>query len=224
MTYFFERNFDKERMRTALASGQNGDALQADDTSFQDANERSRQQGFDDGYKQGRLDGRAEVEVERAAERDTALGQLAECCQRLRGDAEKHRQALEQEMLEFATLACEKVLPDLIQAQSSDRVFAEIRRHVSLAMGSPNLTIRISEATYQKHGAKLEAALKASASTTEIELSVDDQLAEGDARMAWQNGTMAYSYEQVCALILDALRSVRNAASKPKKERMPEDV
>ena len=224
MTYFFERNFDEERMRTGIAIGQNGDAVQADDTLLRDADERARQQGFDDGYRQGLLDGRAELEVERAAEKDKALGQLAKCCETLCGDAENHRQVLEQEMLEFATRACEKVLPDLIQAQSSDRVFAEIRRHLRLAMGSPKLTVKISEATYQKHGAKLEAALKTSASTTEIELSVDDQLAEGDARMAWQNGMMEYNYERVCASVLDALRSVRKAASKPKNERMPEDV
>lgn len=224
MTYFFERNFDEERMCTAIATGQNGDSVQADDTLLRDADDRVRQQGFDDGYRQGRVDGRAELELERAAEQDTALSELAKCCATLCGDAEKHRQALEQEMLEFATRACEKVLPDLIQAQSSDRVFAEIRRHLRFAMGSPKLTVKISEATHQNHGAKLEAVLKTSAATTEIELSVDDQLAEGDARMAWQNGMMEYSYERVCASVLDALRSVRKAASKPKKERMPDDV
>ncbi len=224
MTYFFERNFDEERMRAAIAVGQNGDAPQADDTLFRNAEERARQHGFDDGYQQGRLDGRAELEGEQATEQDTVLGHLAKCCETLCGDAEKHRHVLEQEMLEFATRACEKVLPELIQSQSSDRVFAEIRRHVRLAMGSPKLTVTISEATHEKHGAKLEAALKTGSSTTVIELLVDDQLAEGDGRMAWQNGMMEYSYERICASVLDALRSVRKAASQPKKERKLEDV
>lgn len=224
MTYFFERNFDQERMRAGLSVGPNGDAFETDETLSRDAKEQARQHGYDDGYKQGRLDGRAELQGEKLVEEEMALGKISKCCETLYRDAERHRQTLEQEMLEFATQACEKVLPHFIHSQSSDRVLAEIRRHLRLAMGSPKLTVTISEATRERYGAKLEVALKTGSSTTEIEILVDDQLAEGDARMEWQNGMMEYSYERVCASVLDALVWARKAVSQPKNERITEDV
>ena len=210
MTFVFDRNFDEELLREAIVIGDGVAGAEERDALLRDAEDRARQEGFEAGRQVGHAEGRAELEAQHFASRDAALRAIVKGCEALCKEAENHRRTLESDMIDFALTTCEKVLPELIRSQSSDRVVAEIRRYLSLAMGSPKLTISMSEAAFEEHGATLEQALVEQAATTAIKIAVDDELAVGDARMEWQNGTMQYSFERICGAVLNALRSVRH--------------
>ncbi len=224
MTYLFERNFDEEMTLEAKTNVPGNGMLAESHTRAQNDLDLARSEAFEAGHRQGMLDGRAAFEADQQSGQTNALDTIARHCETLCQDAATHRDALETDMVAFALSACEKVFPELILSRSSERAAAEIKRFLTLAMGSPKLRIRMSESTFEEHGSAIEAALSLQSSTTAIEISTDQELADGDARMEWQNGTMEYSFERLCNTVLSALRSVQITDTKHEISGRPADV
>lgn len=211
MTYLFERNFDEELALEAKGSTPGEGVLAESHVHLQNNLEAVRSEAFEAGHSQGVLDGRAALEAEQHSSQSTSLDVIARQCEALCQGAAQHRDALEADMVAFALSTCEKVFPELIDSRSTERAAAEIKRFLSLAMGSPRLRIQMSEKTFEEHGPAIQAALAGQSSSTAIEILADQDLADGEARMEWQNGTMEYSFERLCNTVLGALRGVQAA-------------
>jgi flagellar assembly protein FliH len=112
-------------------------------------------------------------------------------------------------MLDFALATCERIMPELLRTRSADRAAAEVRRCLSIAMGSPRIRIFLSRPVLDLHGKGIEEAILGRHAGTVVELAADPALAPGDARVEWDNGVMEYSFGRIAEQVLDALRRTR---------------
>lgn len=210
MTYIFNRDFDAERDRER----DGGDAAPAPRPMFTEEDLRSAErlacaEGFETGRERGRTEALAEAEAARASERQEALLALAGRVEVFCAEAAAHRAALENQMIEFALMACERVLPELMRTHSKDRAAAEVRRCLSLIMCSPTIRVFLSRGALETHRPAIEDALRDRHDGTQLELAADPELVDGDARVEWDSGVMDYSFGQITEQLLEALKRTR---------------
>ncbi|MGP1355317.1 hypothetical protein [Roseicyclus sp.] len=208
MTFIFDNNFD-----AGPGAGQQkpdcARTLTFTEQELREAERTARAEGFEAGRRHGRSEALAEAEAARTAERHEAVLALAARVDTLCAEAAKHRAALEGQMLDFAVATCERLMPELLRTRSTDRAVAEVRRCLARASGSPRIRIYLSSAALELHGPAIEEAARDRHEGVELVLAADPALADGDARVEWENGVMEYSFGQIAEQVLDALRRTR---------------
>ncbi|MDG4648635.1 FliH/SctL family protein [Roseibacterium sp. SDUM158017] len=208
MTYIFDRNFDVERDGEPRQAPCAARPMFTED-DLRAAERLARAEGFEAGRSRGRTEAEAEAGAARAQERQDALLAIAGQVETFCRDAAGHRAALECQMLDFAIATCERLIPELLRTRSVDRAAAEVKRCLSLAIGSPRIRIFLSRAVLDLHGAAIEKAILERDEGTKVELAADPALADGDARVEWDNGVMEYSFGRIAEQVLDALHRTR---------------
>lgn len=213
MSYVFDRDFDREldherqeaeRRARACYSPEDLEAALAD----------ARAAAFAEGHAAGRAEGIAESQASSEALRSEALGALAPQLERLIGEADRHRAALEAQVLDFTLSVCEQVFPEVL-GRSRDRALDRVKKTIGLALGSACLRIMLSERALPLLRPEIERAARDIGLQARVELATDPALSEGDVRMEWDNGFMEYSFAGICDRILSALRQARAGTSEP---------
>lgn len=203
MTGIFERNFDQELMQggplAAASLGANGPALEKMKKQLQD-------EAYANGFRAGQAEAHQEAEANLANRQQVALETLAGSLAELRDGTDAHRAAVEHQLLEFALNTCELVLPEILNATSKQRAVDEIKRCISLAGGVSTLNVTVSETVMRDHGAAIAAMLDGPGESTRITVQADMAMNDGDARVAWQHGSMTYSLPRITQSILTAVR------------------
>ncbi|MEL6312492.1 MAG: FliH/SctL family protein [Pseudomonadota bacterium] len=202
MTGIFERNFDQELMQGApLAAA----SLAADSLALEKMKKHLQDEAYTNGFRAGEAEARQEAEANLSNRQQAALETLVNSLAELRDETDAHRQAVEHQLLEFALNTCELVLPEVLSATSKRRVVDQIKRCITLAGGVSTLTVTVSETVMRDHGAEL-ANLGGSGEGTRITVQADPSMEDGDARVAWQHGSMTYSLPRITQSILGAVR------------------
>jgi flagellar assembly protein FliH len=206
--YVFERDFNSDRSDDGEASFDSSTPIYSE-SDLRAAEQTARAEGFEAGRSVGRSDAMEASEAIRAEEKHDALLSLAARMETLCAEAGAHRNALEAQMTDFALVTCECVMPEILRTRSADRAAAEVRRCLSLVMGSPRITVFMSQRALDMHRAAIEDTIRNRHADVEVKLATDPALDDGDARVEWDNGVMEYSFGQIADQLLDALRQMR---------------
>ena len=211
MSYIFDRDFDSEidrerqeaeRLRRACYTPEDMEA----------ALSKVRDEALREGHAAGRAEGLAEARASAEALRAEALGALGPQLEQLIGAADRHRAALEAQVLDFTLSVCEQVFPEVLHGCSRDRVLDRVKKTIELALGSSCLRIMVSERALPLLQPEIEQAAQAGGLEARLEIAADPALSEGDVRVEWDNGFMEYSFADVCDRILTALKVARGGA------------
>lgn len=210
MNHVFTRDFDLElahedqEARRAARACHTPEELDA-------AVQAARAAAFADGMAAGHADGLAEAETANAARKVAALEGLQPQIQGLVQAADTHRAALEAQLLDFAMSVCEQVFPELLRHRAHDRALAQVRRALSVGLGSATLQITLSPDALELLRPDLEAAILETGLQGRVEMRADACLVAGDARVTWDSGFLEYSFTSICDRILHVLREARTA-------------
>lgn len=212
MSYIFDRDFDRELDRERQEAERRARACYTPE-DLEAALADARAEAFREGHAAGRAEGMAESRVSSEALRAEVLGTLGPQLERLIGEADRHRAALEAQVLDFALSVCEQVFPEVLRSRSRDRALDRVKKTIELALGSATLRITLAERALPLVRPEIEQAAQAIGLKARVELAADPALPEGEVRMEWDNGFMEYSFAGVCDRILTALRQARAGAS-----------
>ena len=196
MNCIFETDFDAER-----APARAGSEISAGEAAARAA--ASRDAGYAEGYAAGLASARAEG----AQDLQGALGAVSRGLDALHEGAAAHRAAMEAQALDFARAACERLAPELVAALGGTRAVAEVRRCLALVVGSARIDVALSPAALERHGEALGRALEAAGPDGRARLRGDPSLADGDARVRWEDGEMTYSMGDALGGLIGALRA-----------------
>lgn len=212
MTSVFARDFDLE-----MAEEQERQAYEARATvtpeELDAAIAAALAEGYEAGHAEGRAEGLGEAAGDRALRDTEALEALGPRLDALFSVAAEHRAALETQTLDFVLSVCEQTFPELIRDRARDRATSQIRRTISMTLGSPKLRIFVAPAAEPTLRPMLEDDLDRRGYEGVTEIAADPGLVEGDTRVEWDNGFMDYSFAAVCDRLLAALRRSRDAAT-----------
>lgn len=212
MSYVFDRDFDSELDRERQEAERRARACYTPE-DMEAAIAKVRAEAFRDGHTAGRAEGLAEARSSAERLRAEALGVLGPQLEQLIGAADRHRTALEAQVLDFTLSVCEQVFPEVLRSRSRERALDRVKKTIELALGSSCLRIMLSQQALPLLQPEIEQAARAIGLEARIELSADPALSEGDVRMEWDNGFMEYSFAAVCDRILTALKQARGGAS-----------
>ena len=205
----FDRDFDRELAEERRAVAQVDKARHSDEALLAAVAEARAE-----ALAQGRAEGRAEAEAEaRAAEAEalsTRLGQIAQRLDEMIAARDTHRAALERQLLGYAAVTAEKVLPEILDARAHARALAQIRRGLRLGLDAARLEIVLPEGA-EPLRAEVARLVEAQGLAGRAVLRTDPALAPGDARVAWEGGRLDYSFAAICDEILGTLRAIARA-------------
>jgi flagellar assembly protein FliH len=179
----------------------------------------ARAVAFAEGRCAGHSDGLAEAATADEARRVAALEALIPQMMAVMQAADTHRAVLEAQVLDFALSVCEQVFPELLRHRAHDRALAQVRRALSVGLGSASLQVTLSPAALKLLRDDLDSTIVDIGLQGRVEMRADPDLADGDVRVTWDSGFLEYSYAAICERILRVLREARSAAPTPYLER-----
>lgn len=212
----FARDFDAEiageRSRSADTS-----PSEAEIAAMVDA---AREQGRDEGVRDGREQARLEFEGSVSAMRVAALDALAPRLDRLIKDQDAHRARVEAELASLLYAICENAVPHVLERHGGEYLRGEINRIVRRAQGSRWLEIRVSP----EHRGDVEAILRGllpdCSEQRDLRVLADRSLGTTEIAAGWQGGSSRWSHERLCRAILEELS--RDLPASPSAEEKPQ--
>lgn len=210
------QNFDEDPAKAARRASA-GKSYDEDET--REMVRAAYERGMREGRSQGHAEGRAEAEGEMDAALAESLQATAAQLDELARGAGDHRAALEAQVLEFTLSVCDAVFPELVAKMSAERVGAQVRRALKMAIGSQAIRIRLSPQTKDVLARELGHRMEYYRIEQACRIDADPDLAPGDVRMEWDSGSLEYAYETVTGLILEELRKTHAASQAAQKER-----
>lgn len=211
MGYLFDRDFDQEIEREQAETDRLAVARYTQE-ELDAALAEVRAAGAEEGRALGRQEAFAEAEETDRRRKVEALEALAPRVESLLQSGDAHQQALESQVVRFASSVFEKVIPEVMRSRAAARAEDEVRAALAIALGSSTVRVYLPPDAAAAHGLELEEAATAMGHGGRVEVFGDGDLKDGDARVEWDNGFMEYSFGVICERILTALRA---AAAKP---------
>jgi len=218
MSMIFDRDFDLELEHEALQARRDARACHTP-AELLEAVEAARAAAFFEGRRTGHAEGLADAADADHARRAAALDALGPQITALAQASDDHCQVLEAQILDFTLTVCEQVFPELLRHRAHDRALAQVRRALSLGLGSVSLRICVSPKALELLQDDLSAAIAENGLQGRVELQANDGLEDGEARVEWDSGFLEYSFSSICDRILRTLREARPAAPIPLSER-----
>lgn len=218
MSLVFNRDFDLELAREDQQSRRDAQARHTPE-ELADAVAVARAAAFAEGRCAGHSEGLAEAAAADDSRRVAALEALMPQMLAIVQAADRHRAALEAQLLDFALSVCEQVFPELLKHRAHDRALAQVRRALSVGLGSATLQVALSPDALRLLQEDLDISISESGLQGRVETRADPALADGDVRVTWDSGFLEYSYASICNRILRVLREARTTAPTPFLER-----
>lgn len=165
----------------------------------------ARQQGFDQGRDEGLAEGRREAQADLQAQATAATQELRDQLAVFVSQDAERRAELERDLIDMVLEICERAIPDLLKAYSTEQVQARLADAIGKGARQADLEIRISPET-ETVLAEIITQITPPDRKTPPKITADPSLKNGEAQMSWDNGFMKYSLDRVCEEILLALR------------------
>ncbi|NQY61632.1 FliH/SctL family protein, partial [Cognatishimia sp.] len=201
MNALFLRDFDAEQATASQVADADEAAAETTEPLFTfteaelgkmlaDARAEGHLQGLNEGEAAGRQSERQTIEAE-------ALEALQELQNRVADFATedaRRRADMQQDIIDLFLDVAERVAPDFLKAYSVELVQARITEAAHLGVGQSKLQIQLASETQ----AALTEPLKVIDPTGEmLEVSVDPDFKNGEARVTWDNGFLKYNLARV---------------------------
>lgn len=165
----------------------------------------ARQQGFDQGHQEGLTEGRREAQADLQAQAMAATQELRDQLAVFVSQDSQRRAELERDLIDMVLDICERAVPDLLKAYSTDQVQARLAEAIGKGARHAELEIQISPET-ETILAEIIPQITPPDQKIIPKVVADASLKNGEARMTWENGFMQYSLDRVCEELLLALR------------------
>jgi flagellar assembly protein FliH len=211
MSLVFNRDFDLELAREDAQTRRDARARHTPE-ELAEAVSAAREAAFAEGRCAGHAEGLAQAAAADDARRAAILEALMPQMLSLVQAADTHRAALETQLLDFALSVCEQVFPELLKHRAHDRALAQVRRALSVGLGSATLQVSLSPEALRLLHEDLDISIAECGLQGRVEMRADPALADGDVRVTWDSGFLEYSYASICNRILRVLREARTAA------------
>ncbi|MGJ8544679.1 MAG: hypothetical protein ACSHWZ_04480 [Sulfitobacter sp.] len=209
------RNFDED----GSAGGPARDPNQPSREEIDEMVKKAHKQGHIEGYLTGADAGRAEMRQTMEAAQAEMVDGLSKELARLATSVAAQQEALVSQVVGFTLQTCEIVFPELIERLSAARVRKMALQSLKMAIGSSRILVRMAPATLEQIGPELRQRARYYKCDAALELTADDTLREGDARMEWDHGSLDYGFEKICARLLGELRETHKRAIEAQKEK-----
>lgn len=170
---------------------------------------KAREEGRIGGYLAGAEDGRNEM---RRTMQATQAEMLDSLTQQLAATSAAQQEALVEQIVGFTLQTCEIVFPELIETMSVARVKKTALQSLKMAIGSSRIQVKLSPTTLAEIGPELQARATYYRCAKALELQADPDLADGDARMSWDHGSLDYGFRKICDRLLAELRETHKRA------------
>ena len=180
---------------------------------------KAHKQGHIEGYLQGADAGRAEMHKQMQAEHAEMAEKLAQELARLATSSKEHNEALVAQVVGFTLQTCEIVLPEVIERLSIERVKKTVTQSLKMAIGSSRIKVRLSPATLEQIGPELRNRAAYYKCDDALDVQADPAIADGDARMEWDHGSLDYGFKKICDRLLAELRETHRRALEAQKEK-----
>ena len=167
----------------------------------------------DGAYQQGLADGRAQVIHEASTHTDKMVARLLELIQVANNDMATAREKSAEQAVRLALAATQALVPNLIAREPEGELMALFGDCVAQLDGAPQLVIHVPENSADDLKARLENAAANQVTDNDIRVVVDKTMVDGDCRIAWSNGEITRSREQLEQQILEIVE--RRYPSKP---------
>ncbi|MFY0597923.1 MAG: hypothetical protein JXQ85_15950 [Cognatishimia sp.] len=165
----------------------------------------ARQEGMKQGREEGLTEGRREAQADLQAQATAATQELRDQFAVFVSQDSQRRAELERDLIDMVLDICERAVPDLLKAHSTDQVQARLADAIGKGARHAELEIRISPET-ETILTDVITQITPPDQTVAPKIFADVSLKNGEARMTWENGFMQYSLDRVCEEILLALR------------------
>lgn len=165
----------------------------------------ARQQGFDQGREEGLTEGRREAHADLQSQALAATQELRDQLAVFVSQDAERRAELERDLIDMVLEICERAIPDLLKAYSTEQVQARLTDAIGKGARQAELDIRISPET-ETILADVITQITPPDRKSLPKITADPSLKNGEAQMSWENGFMTYSLDRVCEEILLALR------------------
>ncbi len=219
MSFIFDRDFDQELAREQHHSQRDARYTEVDlADAIAAAVEIARAEAFAEGHAAGRAEALAEAEAGLEQRRAKAFETLTAELSELRAAGDSHRAALEAQVLDFAGSVGAQVFPELLRERAHRRALAQVRRGLSMGLGSVRLRVALSAEAADLLRHELEATIRDLGLTGRVDLVEDPGLQPGDARVDWDSGSLEYSFQAICDRLLGALRAAGTDRTTPQPE------
>ena len=173
---------------------------------------KAREEGRISGYLAGAEDGRNEMLRTTQATQAEIWDNLARQLADLAATSAAQQEALVGQIVGFTLQTCEIVFPELIETMSVARVRKMALQSLKMAIGSTRIQVRLSPATLAEVGPELQARASYYRCANALDLKADPDLADGDARMTWDHGSLDYGFRKICDRLLTELRETHKRA------------
>lgn len=218
MSLVFNRNFDLELAREDQQTNRIARMCHTPEDlaeAVAEARIAAYAEGQSAGYAEGLSAAATSHQARCAATLDTLTPQIVS----LIDAADTHRATLEAQLLDFAISVCEQVFPELLRRRAHERALAQLRRALSVGLGSATLKVALSPTAVALLRADLDRAITENGLQGRVEVCADPELCDGDVRVNWDSGTLEYSFATLCDRILNLLRDARTTLPTPLLER-----
>lgn len=215
MDFVITRNFDLEDQEAARRRASGADrvfSLEEHNSLIAEAVAKAKEEAYQEGYNAGEEAAKASIIDGCSRTLEVIAPQMKEFLDA----AVAHQKTLEVEAMDFAMAVGQKVFPDLIEQISWDRAREEVSRVLSKCVGRPKLKVFVSKEVHETMADDLEDLAASVEHSEDVEILVEEKFSNGDAKVVWDDGFMAYSLEDVCAEIMKTVEAVRTTTNKGK--------
>lgn len=209
------RNFDED----ANPSTQPSDPDQPTAEEIEAKIKKAHKQGHIEGYLAGADAGRAEMHKQMQGEHAQMAEKLAQELARLATAMQGHTDALVAQVVGFTLQTCEIVLPEVIERLSTERVKKTVTQSLKMAIGSSRIKVRLSPQTLAQIGPELQSRAAYYKCDDVLDVQAAPAIADGDARMEWDHGSLDYGFKKICDRLLAELRETHRRAVDAQKEK-----
>ncbi|MBO9428622.1 hypothetical protein [Sulfitobacter sp. R18_1] len=208
MNCVITRNFDLEDQEAARRKATGEDkvfSLEDHNRALADAVSKAKEEAYQEGYNAGEEAAKASI-LEGCSK---TLEMIAPQMKEFLDATTTHQRTLETEVADFALSIGQKVFPDLVEQVSWERAREEIKRVLEKCIGRPKLKIFVSAEVHETMADDLEELAATVDHGQTVEIVVDKEFSNGDAKVVWDDGFMSYSFEDVCNEIMKTVTAVQ---------------
>lgn len=177
-----------------FASAAKGQAAKADIPRHTD---QALEAARDAAYQRGLVDARAQMAIDASSHTDNLVSRLLELVQGANDELLQCQENSAAQATRLALVATQTLVPTLIAQEPEGELMALFGECVAQLEGTPQLVIHVPAGSAEDLKIRLDSAAANLAANNEIRIVVDENMADGDCRIAWAAGEISRDRRQL---------------------------
>ncbi len=159
----------------------------------------------DGAYQQGLADGRTQAISETSSQTDQMIARILELVQIANQDLARAQEKSAEQAARLALATVRTLVPVLIAKEPEGELLALFGECVAQLDDAPQLIIHVPASSAEDLKARLDNAAANIVANNEIRVIVDENMDDGDCRIAWATGEVSRSREQLEQQIIEII-------------------